>query len=88
MITKNIDQTLGTYTFLHHTDRTTNLVNGKIVNFVGFADSEGNQPNGQIINPPAYILVKVPGKEFRLGHFSVGVFPLELSTLTFEVRKR
>ena len=88
MITKNINQTLGTYTFLHHTDRTTDLVNGKIVNFVGFADSEGNQANGQIINPPAYMLVKVPGKEFRLGHFPVGIFPLELSTLTFEVRKR
>jgi hypothetical protein len=58
-------------------------VNGKIVNFVGFADSEG-----QIITPPAYMLVKVPGKEFRLGHFPVGVFPLELSTLTFEVWKR
>jgi len=83
MITKNINRTLGTYTFLHHTDRTTDLVNGKIVNFVGFADSEG-----QIITPPAYMLVKVPGKEFRLGHFPVGVFPLELSTLTFEVRKR
>ena len=80
MITKNINRTLGTYTFLHHTDRTTDLVNGKIVNFVGFTDSEG-----QIITPPAYMLVKVPGKEFRLGHFPVGVFPLELSTLTFEV---
>jgi len=64
------------------------LVNGKIVNFVGFADSEGNQPSGQIIKPPAYMLVKVPGKHFRLGHLPVGVFPLELSTLTFEVRKR
>ena len=39
------------------------------MNFVGFADSEGNQRNGQIINPPAYMLVKVPGKEFRLGKF-------------------
>ena len=83
MITKNINRTLGTYTFLHHTDRTTDLVNGKIVNFVGFADSEG-----QIITPPAYMLVKLPGKEFMLGHFPISVFPLELSTLTFEVRKR
>jgi hypothetical protein len=63
-------------------------VNGKIVNFVGFTDFEGNRPNGQIITPPAYMLVKVPGKEFRLGPFPVGVFPLELSTLTFEVRKK
>ena len=85
MITKNINKTLGTYTFLHHTDRATDLVNRKIVNFVGFADSEGNQPKGQIITPPAYMLVKVPGMEFRLGHFPIGVFPLELLTLTFEV---
>ena len=34
------------------------------------------------------MLVKMPGKEFRLGHFPVNTFPLELSTLTFEVRKR
>jgi hypothetical protein len=88
MITKNINQTLGEYTFSHRTDGNTDLVNGKIVNFVGFADSEANRPNRQIISPPAYMLVKVPGKEFRLGHFPVGVFPLELSTLTFEVRKR
>src|SRR5579859_7907034 len=88
MIMKNINRTLGTYTFLHHTDRATDLVNGKIVNFIGFTDSEGNQPNAQIITPPAYMLVQVPGKEFRLGHFPVGVFPLELSTLTIEVRKR
>src|SRR5207248_3189646 len=69
-------------TVLHHIDRVIDLVNGKIVNFVGFADSEGNQPNGQIIIPPAYMLVKMPGKEFRLGHFPVSVFPLDLSTLT------
>src|SRR5579859_2969979 len=69
MITKNINKTLGTYTFLHHTDRATDLVNGKIMNFIGFTDSEGNQPDGRIITPPAYMLVKVHGKEFRLGHF-------------------
>jgi len=34
------------------------------------------------------MLVKVPGKEFRLGHLSVGVFPLELSALTFEVQQK
>ena len=34
------------------------------------------------------MLVKVPGKEFKFGQFPVGVFPLETSTLTFEVRQR
>src|SRR5579859_6317687 len=33
------------------------------------------------------MLVKVPGKEFRLGSFPIGVFPLQLSTLTFEIRR-
>ena len=55
--------------------------------FVGFADSEANRPSGRVISPPAYMLVKVPGKEFRLGSFPVGVFPLKLSTLTFEIRR-
>jgi hypothetical protein len=87
MIMKNINQTLDEYVFSHHIDINTDLVNGKIVKFIGFADSEANQSNGQIIPPPAYMLVKVPGKEFRLGHFIVGIFPLAPSILTFEVRK-
>jgi hypothetical protein len=33
------------------------------------------------------MLVKVPGKEFRLGSFPIGVFPLQLSTLTFKIRR-
>ena len=56
---------------------------------VGFADSEANRrPSGRVISPPAaYMLVKLPGKEFRLGSFPVGVFPLKLSTSTFEIRR-
>src|SRR5205814_5224426 len=87
MITKNINQPLVTKPFLHLTDRIADLVNGKIITFLGFTDSEANRPSGRIISPLAYMLVKVPGKEFKFGQFSVGVFPLETSTLTFEVRR-
>jgi len=74
LITKNINKTL-------------DLVNGKIVNFYGFAD-EGNQPTGHILSPPSFMLVSVPGKSFRFAHFPPGVFPLPISSLTFRHGKR
>jgi hypothetical protein len=43
------------------------LVNGKIVNFCGFAESEGHRPTARILTPLAFIFVKVPGKTFKIG---------------------
>jgi hypothetical protein len=64
-------------------------VNGKIVNFYGFADSPEKQPTGQVLaQPPAFMLVKVPGKTFTIGQFPLGVFPLPTSSLTFRRGKR
>jgi hypothetical protein len=63
------------------------LVNGKIVNFYGFADSDGNRQTGRIISAPAYMLVKVPGSQAKIGHFPVGVIPLKRSDLSFTVAK-
>jgi hypothetical protein len=63
---------------------TLDLVNGKIVYFSGFADSAEKEPKGQVLSqPPAFMLVKVPGKTFKIGQFSPGVFPLPMSSLTF-----
>jgi hypothetical protein len=83
LITKNVNQTLGTSLLQNVTDVMVDLVNGKIVNFYGFADSEGNEPAGQILSPPAFMLVSVPGKTFRIGQLPPGVFPLHTLTLTF-----
>lgn len=63
------------------------LVNGKVVNFYGFTDSEGNVQAGRIISAPAYMLVKVPGSQVKVGHFPVGVIPLKRSDLSFSVPK-
>jgi hypothetical protein len=68
---------------------TLDLVNGKIVYFSGFADSAEKEPKGQVLSqPPAFMLIKVPGKTFKIGQFSPGVFPLPTSSLTFRRRKR
>ena len=63
------------------------LVNGKIVYFHGFTDSEGNQQTGRIISAPAYMLVKVPESQVKVGHFPVGIIPLKRSNLSFKVPK-
>src|SRR5579859_7299275 len=88
LITKNINKTLGMSIPRNLTNTITDLINGKIVNFYGFADSEGNQPTGQMLSPPAFMLVMVPGKMFRIAHFPPGVFPLPTSSLTFSRSKR
>jgi hypothetical protein len=61
----------------------TDVVNGKIVNFYGFADSEENQPTGRTFSSPEFMLVKVPGKMFQFGQFPPGVFPLPMKSLAF-----
>jgi hypothetical protein len=66
----------------------TDVVNGKIVNFYGFADSAGNQPAGRTFSSPEFMLVKVPGKTFQLGQFPPGVFPLPTKSLSFCRGKR
>jgi hypothetical protein len=63
------------------------LVNGKIVNFCGFIDSEGNRQTGHIITAPAFMLVKVPGSQVKVGHFPIGVIPLERLDISFKVAK-
>jgi hypothetical protein len=66
----------------------TDVVNGKIVNFYGFADSAGNKPAGWTFSSPEFMLVKVPGKTFQLGQFPPGVFHLPTKSLTFCHGKR
>jgi hypothetical protein len=46
---------------------------------------------GQILpEPPPFMLVKVPGKTFKIGQFPpiASVFPLRTCTLTFGYRKQ
>jgi hypothetical protein len=63
------------------------LVNGEIVNFCGFIDSEGNLQTGHVITAPTFMLVKVPGSQVQVGHFPVGVIPLERLDISFKVAK-
>jgi ATP-dependent DNA helicase PIF1 len=89
MITKNINKTLGMSILPYLTNTGIDLVNGKIVNLYGFADSLGKEPRGQIMSePPAFMLVKVPGKTFEIGGFPPGVFPMPTVSLTFRRSKR
>jgi hypothetical protein len=86
MITQNIDRPLGTLSLTVLT-LIIGLVNGKIVNFFGFADSEAKCQHGRVISPPAYMLVKVPKINIRLGHFPASVIPLKPSSFTFKIHK-
>jgi hypothetical protein len=63
------------------------LVNGKIVTFVGFTDSEEKAPNGRLMYPPAFMLVKVPGSKAKVGHYPIGVIPLPPSKISFKVSR-
>jgi len=85
MITQNIDRNLGTLILSEQADELAGLVNGKIINFYGFVDSESRQQYGRIVSPPAYMLVKVPGSSFSLGQFPPGVIPLKPSSFTFKI---
>jgi hypothetical protein len=60
------------------------LVNGNIVTFYGFADSDGNQQTGRIISAPTYMLVMVPDSKVKIGDFRVGVVPLKRSKISFQ----
>jgi hypothetical protein len=57
------------------------------VTFHGFTDSENNRPNGRLISPPAFMLVKVPGSKAKVGHYPVGIIPLPPSKISFNVAK-
>ena len=61
------------------------LVNGKIVHFHGFADEQGKRQDGNVISPPAYMLIRVPGSKVQLGDFPVGIIPMRPSTFTFKI---
>jgi hypothetical protein len=63
------------------------LVNGRIVHFYGFADSDGKQQTGRIITAPAFMLVKVPGTKVKIRDFPVGVVPLRRASFKFRIRK-
>jgi len=41
-----------------------------------------------MLSPPAFMLITVPGKTFRIAHFPPGVFPLPTSSLTFSRSRR
>jgi hypothetical protein len=84
LITKNVSKPLRTMPLSHVTNKLIGLVNGNIVTFYGFADSDSNVQTGRIISAPAYMLVRVPDSKVKIGDFPVGVVPLERSKISFQ----
>lgn len=87
LITKNVSKPLRTTRLSHVTNNLIGLVNGNIVTFYGFADSDGNQQTGRVISAPAYLLVRVPDSKVKIGDLLVGVIPLERSKISFQAPK-
>ena len=89
MITQNISKPLGTNPpcIVRSYRQIVDLVNGKIVHFYGFADSDDNRPRGRIISPPMYMLIKVPTSTANVGQLLAGVIPLRRSTITFNIMR-
>ena len=83
LITKNIDQAMGTMTepFLANN---LGLINGAIVKFYGFADNDDE--SRCLTSLPEYMLVELPNKNFQLDGLPPGVFPLTPVQYTSNLR--